>query len=272
MAAMPLTLIFGFLMLAGVLALAFTVLSCVWLYRDSRLHGQPPALWVLLAVFAGPIIALLLYFIFGRRQALEPCESCGASLTRADRFCPACGAANSRYGEPAPKRKLGALGKAAVACGLASVLCMAGLLAGMFVFAASAVSTPLVTTGGAAIVAGLPIESAADVNTGWVLMSTKGHRDGVWTFSMNKTSDGYHTSGRFDLDDPAGRMLAVDVTCEGERLDLEVIQNGETVYTEVISGADGVQYFSLAGLAPGTVKLRVVNHGATDINGRVWVE
>lgn len=89
---------------------------------------------------------------------------------------------------------------------------------------------------------------------------------------MSKTSDGYHKSGRFSLDDPAGRMLAVDVTCEGERLDLEVIQNGETVYTEVISGADGVRYFSLADLAPGTVKLRVVNHGATDIDGRVWVE
>ena len=138
MAVMPLILIFGFLMLAGLLGLAFTVLSCVWLYRDSRLHGQPPALWVLLAVFASPIIALLLYFIFGRKQALEPCESCGAPLTRADRFCSACGAANSRYGEPAPKTKLGALGKAAVACGLVSVVCMAGLLAGMFVFAASA--------------------------------------------------------------------------------------------------------------------------------------
>ena len=49
MAVMPLILIFGFLMLAGLLGLAFTVLSCVWLYRDSRLHGQPPALWVLLA-------------------------------------------------------------------------------------------------------------------------------------------------------------------------------------------------------------------------------
>ena len=72
MAVMPLTLIFVFLMLAGVLALAFTVFSCVWLYRDSRLHGQPPALWVLLAVFAGPIIALLLYFIFGRTHPGGP--------------------------------------------------------------------------------------------------------------------------------------------------------------------------------------------------------
>ena len=272
MAVMPLILIFVFLMLAGLLGLAFTVLSCVWLYRDSRLHGQPPALWVLLAVFAGPIIALLLYFIFGRKQPLEPCENCGAPLTRADRFCSACGAANSHYGEPAPKTKLSALGKAAVACGLVSMLCMAGLLAGMFVFAFSAGSTPLVTTGGSTIVASLPIESAMDVNSGWVIMSTQGHRNGVWTFSMSKTSDGYHKSGRFSLDDPTGRMLAVDVTCEGETLELDFVQNGETVRTETISGADSVQYFSLADLAPGEVKLRVVNHGATDISGRIWVE
>ena len=233
---MPLILVCGALALAGLLALAFTVLSCVWLYRDSRLHGQPPALWVLLAVFAGPIIALLLYFIFGRKQPLEPCENCGSPLTRADRFCSACGAANSHYGEPAPKAKLGALGKAAVACGLVSVVCMAGLLAGMFVFAFSAGSTPLVTTGGSAIVASLPIESAMDVNSGWVIMSTQGHRNGVWTFSMSKTSDGYHKSGRFSLDDPTGRMLAVDVTCKGETLELDFIQNGETVRTETISG------------------------------------
>lgn len=272
MAVMPFILIFGFLMLAGLLAVTFTVLSCVWLYRDSRLHGQPPALWVLLAVFAGPIIALLLYFIFGRKQALEPCESCGSPLTRADRFCSACGAANSHYGEPVPKTKLGGLGKAAVICGLASVLCMAGLLVGMFVLAFSAGSTPLVTTEGAAIMASLPIESAADMNSGWVIMNVEGHRNGVWTFSMNKTSDGYHTSGRFDLDDPHDRILAVDVTCEGETLELDFIQNGETVRTETISGADSTQYFSLADLAPGEVKLRVVNHGATDISGRVWVE
>lgn len=272
MAVMPLILVCGALALAGLLALAFTVLSCVWLYRDSRLHGQPPALWVLLAVFASPIIALLLYFIFGRKQPLEPCENCGSPLTRADRFCSACGAANSHYGEPAPKTKLGALGKAAVACGLVSMLCMAGLLVGMFVFAFSAGSTPLVTTGGAAIMASLPIESATDVNSGWVIMSTQGHRNGVWTFSMSKTSDGYHKSGRFSLDDPHSRILAVDVTCEGETLELDFIQNGETVRTETISGADSVQYFSLADLAPGEVKLRVVNHGATDISGRIWVE
>lgn len=272
MAVMPLILVCGALALSGLLALAFTVLSCVWLYRDSRLHGQPPALWVLLAVFAGPIIALLLYFIFGRKQPLEPCESCGSPLTRSDRYCPACGAANSHYGEPAPKTKLGALGKAAIVCGLAGAVCMAGLLAGMFVFAFSAAGTPLTTSGGAPIQASLPIESATDVNSGWVIMSTQGHRNGVWTFSMSKTSDGYHKSGRFSLDDPAARILAVDVTCEGETLELDFMQNGETVCTETISGADSVQYFSLADLAPGEVKLRVVNHGATGISGRIWVE
>lgn len=272
MAVMPVILIVGTIALAGVLALVFTVLSCLWLYRDSRLHGQPPALWVLLAVFASPIIALLLYFIFGRKETLEPCESCGSPFPRSDRYCPACGAANSRCGEPAPKARLGALGKAAVACGLASVVCMVGLLAGMFVYVFSSANTPLVTTGGAVIQSSLPIESATDVNSGWVIMSTRGHRNGVWTFTMSKTSDGYHTSGRFVLDDPHDRILAADVTCEGETLELEVIQNGETAYTETLSGADGVQYFSLAGLEPGEVKLRVVNHGATDISGRIWVE
>ncbi|HJA25561.1 MAG TPA: zinc ribbon domain-containing protein [Candidatus Fournierella merdigallinarum] len=268
MAVMPVILICGVLALAGLLAVVFTVLSCVWLYRDSRLHGQPPALWVLLAVFAGPLIALLLYFIFGRKQLLEPCESCGAPLARADRFCPACGAANGQYGQPAPKGRLGKLGGAVIACGLASVLCMVLLLGGVFVYSWSSAGRSPVPAGAQAA---LPIESSMDVNSGWAIISTQGHRDGVWSFSMSKTSDGYHQSGRFVLDDSNSRILAVDVRCEGETLELDFIQNGETVRTETISGADSVQYFSLADLSPGEVKLRVVNHGATDITGLVWV-
>lgn len=269
MAFASVTILLGAVLLASLLALLFTVLSCVWLYRDSRLHGQPPALWVLLAVFAGPLIALLLYFIFGRKQPLEPCENCGSPLTRADRFCPACGAANGLYGQPAPKRKLGALGKAAIGCGAAILVCMAVFLISAISYSWSSAGRSLVPAGAQAA---LPIESTMDVNSGWAIISTQGHRNGVWTFSMSKTSDGYHTSGRFSLDDPHDRILAVEVTCEGETLELDFIQNGETVRTETISGADSVQYFSLADLSPGEVKLRVVNHGATDIRGSVWVE
>ena len=268
MAVASVTILLGAVLLASGLMLAFTILTCVWLYKDSRLHGQPPALWVLLAVFAGPLIALLLYFIFGRKRTLEPCESCGAPLTRADRYCPACGAANGLYGQPAPKRRLDGLGKAILACGVAALLCMAVFLGSVLVYGFSSAGRSPVPAGAQA---SLPIESAMDVNSGWVIMSTQGHRDGVWTFSMSKTSDGYHKSGRFVLDDPAGRILAVDVRCEGEALELDFVQNGETVRTETISGASEAQYFSLADLAPGEVKLRVVNHGATDIQGCVWV-
>lgn len=269
MAVAPVILIVGAIILVCLLALAFTVFTCLWLYRDSRLHGQPPALWVLLAVFASPIIALLLYFIFGRKELLEPCESCGAPVARTARYCPACGAANSRYGQPAPKTRLGAMGTAAIVCGAAILVCAVLFLGGVFAYAFSA---DRYGATGAVAQAGLPIESAMDVNTGWVIMSTEGHRNGVWSFSMSKTSDGYHKTGRFQLDDPAARILAVDVACEGETLELEVSQNGQTAYTETISGAGGMQYFSLTALEPGEVTLRVVNHGATDISGRIWVE
>ena len=54
----------------------------------------------------------------------------------------------------------------------------------------------------------------------------------VWTFSMNKTSDGYHTSGRFDLDDPAGRMLAVDVVSPKAVRNFEVFGEGLHLFWE----------------------------------------
>ena len=41
-------------------SLAFLVLMAIWLYRDAKLHGQDPVLWVLICIFASPILALIL--------------------------------------------------------------------------------------------------------------------------------------------------------------------------------------------------------------------
>lgn len=263
--------ILGAVLLSGLAALLFLIFSCVWLYKDSRRYGQEPVLWVLLAVFASPIIALLLYFIFGRKTVVDPCDACQAPVARSARYCQNCGADNPAFGQPAPKRSLGKLGVAAIGCGVVSVLLMVGVFVGMVtVSVAGSVfyddQTQVQT------IANLPIHGTIDLNSGWVTLCTESHTGGVWEFHMGKTSDGYHRSAKFTLDAPQTRILAADVSCTGETLELEVLQGDAVVYTETLSGADGVQYFALNQLQPGDVTLRITNRGATDISARLWVE
>ncbi|WP_435344941.1 PLDc N-terminal domain-containing protein [Haloarchaeobius sp. HRN-SO-5] len=48
-------------------ALVILVVPIVWVYQDAHTNSShSPALWALILFFAGPLIGLILYFIFGR--------------------------------------------------------------------------------------------------------------------------------------------------------------------------------------------------------------
>lgn len=268
------TFVLMFVALGMVLMLAFLVLSCVWLYQDSKQHGQEPVLWVLMAVFASPIVALLLYFIFGRKNVVDPCPACQYPVARSARYCGNCGAANPTFGEPAPRRKIGGAGKAAIVTGVLALVLLVCTFVGLIVYSVSEMggATGAVRVDGGSV--GLPITNTwkPEVNTGWVIMRSENRSNGVWNFYMSKTSNGYHSSSEFDLDDPAGRTLMAAVESTGETLELELIQDGAVVETYILSGAEDTQALSLAGCEPGTVVLRLVNRGAEDIHGTLWVE
>lgn len=268
------TFVLGFVLVAMVLMLVFWVTSCVWLYQDSRLHGQEPVLWVLMAVFASPIVALLLYFIFGRKNTVDPCPACQYPVARSARYCPNCGTGNPAFGERPPRRRLSGVGKAALVTGAAGMVLLLCTFVGLIVFSISETrgAVGAVQVAGGSV--GLPITSTwkPEVNTGWVIINSENRHNGVWNFYMSKTSDGYHSRSEFDLDDGQSRTLMAAVECEGERLDLELIQDGVVVETYTLSGAEGTQELSLAQCEPGTVVLRLVNHGAEQIHGTLWVE
>ena len=62
-AALPIVF-FLMIFLCMASSLAFLVLLAIWLYRDAKLHGQDPVLWVLICIFASPIIALIFYLLW----------------------------------------------------------------------------------------------------------------------------------------------------------------------------------------------------------------
>ena len=250
-------------------SLAFLVLLAIWLYRDAKLHGQDPVLWVLICIIAGPIIALILYLAFGRKQTLLPCQSCQAPIPHTAQYCEHCGAANSQYGQPLPRRKMSGLLKGAIATGAVSLLSVVFMFVALFAFAMSA--------GGGSQVAGsasVPIHGASvTVNSGWALVSIENHDNGVWNFTLNKSSNGYHLDSAFTLDDPDARTLMASADCTGGPLLLNISQDGQLVEGIDLSRAETQPVaIPLDGCTAGTVSLQLVNEGATDISGSVWVE
>lgn len=251
-------------------SLAFVVLMAIWLYKDSRLHGQDPVLWVLICIIAGPIIALILYLAFGRKQTLLPCQSCQAPIPHTAQYCEHCGAANSQYGQPLPRRKMSGLLKGAIATGAVSLLSVVFMFVALFAFVTvtgSGGSQPVVSSS-------LPIHSAAfTVNSGWALVSIENHDNGVWNFTLNKSSNGYHLDSAFTLDDPDARTLMASAECTGGPLLLNISQDGQLVESIDLSRAESQPVaIPLDGCTAGQVDLQLVNEGATDISGHVWVE
>lgn len=250
-------------------SLAFVVLMAIWLYKDSRLHGQDPVLWVLICIFASPIIALILYLAFGRKQTLLPCQSCQAPIPHTAQYCEHCGAANEQYGQPLPHRKMNGFLKGAIATGAVSLLSVVFMFVALFAFAMNA--------GGGSQVTGstsLPIHGASvTVNSGWALVSIENHDNGVWNFTLNKSSNGYHLDSAFTLDDPSTRTLMASAECTGGPLLLNISQDGQLVESIDLSRAESQPVaIPLDGCAAGTVSLQLVNEGATNISGSIWVE
>jgi hypothetical protein len=47
--------------------LVILVVPIVWVYQDAHTNSShSPVLWALILFFAGPLIGLILYFVFGR--------------------------------------------------------------------------------------------------------------------------------------------------------------------------------------------------------------
>lgn len=266
--ALPILFILLFLLCLAA-SLAFVVLMAIWLYQDAKLHGQDPVLWVLICIFASPIIALIFYLAFGRKQTMLPCQSCQTPIPHTARYCEACGAPNDQYGQPLPRRKMSGFLKGAIVTGVLSMLSVVFMFVALIAFAMNPVggSQPVVSSS-------LPIHSAAfTVNSGWRLMSTENHNNGVWSFSMSRTSNGYHTDSTFALDDPDTRTLMANVDCTGGPLLLNISQDGQLVESIDLSRAESQPVaIPLDGCTAGPVDLQLTNEGAIDISGRVWVE
>ena len=266
--ALPIVfLLLFFLCLAA--SLAFVVLMAIWLYQDAKLHGQDPVLWVLICIFASPIIALILYLAFGRRQTMLPCRSCQQPIPHTAQYCEHCGAANEQYGQPLPRRKMGGLLKGAIATGVLSMLSVVFMFVALIAFAMNPVGGSQMTNSSS-----VPIHGASvTVNSGWALVSIENHSNGVWNFTLNKSSNGYHMDSAFTLDDPDARTLMADAECTGGPLLLNISQDGQLVESIDLSRAETRPVaIPLDGCAAGPVDLQLVNEGATDISGSIWVE
>ena len=58
-----------FVLLVFAIVMAILVVPVVWVYRDAQVNSsQSAGMWAAILFFAGPLIGLVLYFIFAREK------------------------------------------------------------------------------------------------------------------------------------------------------------------------------------------------------------
>ena len=161
-----------FLVMVIVLALAFTGIVALWVYKDAKARGERGWLWVCIVLLSSPLLGGLLYLL-ARRDDRRPCRFCGWMVDKDARFCSRCGKEypvcdpGSGYQEdlPAIDQPARRRNRRFLAAVLVSVVLMIVSLVGMIVSA----------------VVGTDLDTGIEWNTGWVMMNVENTWDNVWT-------------------------------------------------------------------------------------------
>lgn len=252
----------------------FMIFLAIWLYRDSKNHGQNPILWVLICIFSSPILALILYLAIGRKQIVVPCACCNAPIAKNACYCEHCGAPNTQKDTPLPTSRHSGVFKGTVIAGILSLVGLIALFITMTFSVFSSLPSPG-TPNGAQQISSIAISSEPfTVTSGWTTVNNESYKNGVWNFYMENSSSGYHTDSRFTLTEPESHTLVADIQCTGGPLIVELWQEDALIETCDLSDTEGTNTpleISLADFKEGLVKIRIINHGATNIAGSVWI-
>ena len=255
-----------FLVMVIVLALAFTGIVALWVYKDAKARGERGWLWVCIVLLSSPLLGGLLYLL-ARRDDRRPCRFW--MVDKDARFCSHCGKEypvcdpGSGYQEdlPAVDQPASRRNRRFLAAVLVSVVLMIVSLVGMIVSA----------------VMGTDLDTGIEWNTGWVMMNVENTWDNVWTFRYNVASEDYHTSSRLEVEDPQTQQLRVDLQFEqGESMRMTITQereDGQEIEQEYFVESDSApQYFPLDDFEAGKIRVRFYNNGVSDVDARVTVE
>lgn len=78
---------------AGVVAL-FVLLTllffAIWVYKDCKLRGENPLLWLLILFFVSGFLGIIIYLVV-RREKNKKCENCGYLISNSAKYCENCG-------------------------------------------------------------------------------------------------------------------------------------------------------------------------------------
>ena len=250
-----------FLVMVIVLALAFTGIVALWVYKDAKARGERGWLWVCIVLLSSPLLGGLLYLL-ARRDDRRPCRFCGWMVDKDARFCSRCGKEypvcdpGSGYQEdlPAIDQPARRRNRRFLAAVLVSAALMIVSLVGMIVSA----------------VMGTDLDTGIEWNTGWVMMNVENTWDNVWTFRYNVASEDYHTSSRLEVEDPQTQQLRVDLQFEqGESMRMTITQereDGQEIEQEYFVESDSApQYFPLDDFEAGKIRVRFYNNGVSDV-------
>lgn len=81
----------GIFILVGLLLLIVGTISLyVWTYKDCKLRGENPIVWILIMIFLSNVIGFIIY-LFVRKKKIFLCDHCNSIIDEKDSYCTVCG-------------------------------------------------------------------------------------------------------------------------------------------------------------------------------------
>lgn len=232
-------------------AAVFLLLACIfisiWIYKDCQTRGERAVLWIILVWTTSPLIAIILYLIF-RKKELTVCKVCKEPISPDTPYCGQCGS-KVEIGDalqyPAPKKH--------------NFLLILSTIFAILMIAFFA----------AAIVISIS-ENGINFNTGIVYTNIENKWGNTWTKKFGSASDGYTSTNTFTIHEDTEKLYA-DITCgEGELL-LYLIQDDTEIEFDVSSLPAPLSY-SLEEFDTGKLTIKIVSNGARNVSMDVRLE
>ena len=237
------------------------VFFAIWIYKDCKIRGESPLLWLLLFTFVSNFLGLIIYLIV-RKEKKQVCKSCGCLISSSAKYCESCGLAIENSNDIQQFKQTS--NRKYIIAGIVS-FCM------IFICVIA-----IIITGLTGFLGETNVISKFEIwNTGFETISRENKSQNSWDLSLKSATEGFVKETKMDITNPDEQVLYLEATCditkEGGNLMLWIVQ-GDTVKSIDVTNLGEVLEYPLNEFEKGEVFVRLQINNVKNVKSNIIIE
>lgn len=232
----------------------------IWIYKDSKLRGENPLLWILLLFLVPNFLGIIIYLII-RKDKNILCEKCGSLVNNTAKYCENCSATikvnNDFLNQQIKNRKYI---KYAICSFCMILFCV---IASIIIMIISIYFTKDIQIN-------KPI-----INTGFETISKQSKSYNNWNVYVESATKGFVKEVEMEIINPKNQSLYIDTSCDvkkkGGTLQLYMVQDGIMRNVNVTNLNETLEY-PLKDFYEGKIFVRLQINNVENIQANVTIK